>query len=169
MNGGLMAQKHEKNDNSTMDSPFNGLIDETVKLFRRLNVVADEVHHQGEMSGGLRSILRGLKKHGPQSVPQMARSRMVSRQHVQGIINRLAEQRLVEPAHNPAHKRSPLMQLTARGMKAVEAMDAHEIKLMSHADMGVSDRRLREAAQALRTVREFFESEHWQEILNRNI
>ncbi len=166
-----MAGKHKNIDNNSadapFDTPFDGLIDETVKLYRRLNLVADEVHHQGEMSGGLRGILRELKKHGPQSVPQMARSRVVSRQHVQMIVNRLIEDGFVELIANPAHKRSPLVSLTPRGMKAVEAMNAHESKLMSGADLGVTDKRMREAAEALRTVREFFESDLWQRLLKQ--
>ena len=162
-----MAGKYKNIDKDSADTPFNALIDETVKLFRRLSVVADEVHHQGEMSGGLRGILRELKKKGPQSVPQMARNRVVSRQHVQKIINRLVEEGFVELTANPAHKRSLLASLTPRGMKAVEAMDAHESKLMSRAGLGVSDKHLREAAETLRTVREFFESDLWQRLLKQ--
>ncbi|MBL8192014.1 MAG: MarR family transcriptional regulator, partial [Acidobacteria bacterium] len=73
------------------ESAFNQLINETVQLFHRLKIVADEVHQQGEMSGGLRSILRQLNKLGQQTVPQMARDRSVSRQNVQMLVNQLAE------------------------------------------------------------------------------
>jgi DNA-binding MarR family transcriptional regulator len=162
-----MAGKHKNIDNNAADSAFNGLIDETVKLYRRLNIVAEEVHHQGEMSGGLRSVLRGLKKHGPQTVPHMARTRTVSRQHIQAIVNRLIEEGFVELIANPAHKRSPFVNLTKQGARAVEAMNAHEARLMSQADLGVGEKRLREAAAALRNVREFFESDLWQELLKR--
>src|SRR5262245_13349428 len=110
------ATKVEKN---SAESAFNRLIDETVKLYRRLNIAADEVHHQGKMSGGLRSILRGLKKEGPQTVPHMARVRAVSRQHVQMLVNHLIKDGLVELIANPASKRSPLVSLTPQGKKVV--------------------------------------------------
>jgi DNA-binding MarR family transcriptional regulator len=141
------------------------LINETVLLFHRLRVVADQVHHHGEMSGPLRGILRGLNKSGEQTVPQMARARSVSRQHIQALVNRLVEEGLVELVPNPAHKRSPLARLTALGKKTVEAMNRHEAKLLSKADLGVADKDLREAAETLRAVRAYFESERWKRLL----
>ena len=93
------------------ESAFNQLINETVQFFHRLKIVADEVHHQGEMSGGLRGILRRLNKLGEQTVPQMARERSVSRQNVQMLVNQLAEDGYVEFVENPAHKRSPFVRL----------------------------------------------------------
>jgi len=160
-----MAGKKKKIENDLTESAFNTLIDETVKLYRRLNVVADEVHHQGEMSGGLRSILRSLKKEGPQTVPHMARIRAVSRQHIQILVNQLVEQGFVELTANPESKRSPLVSLTTRGKNAVEEMNQQESRLLSKSDVGISEDRMRETAESLRTVREFFESDVWQQKL----
>lgn len=147
------------------DSAFNLLINETSLLFHRLKIVADEVHQQGEMSGGLRSILRNLDKHGEQTVPQMARDRSVSRQHVQTLINQLAEAGYVEFIENPAHKRSAFVRLTPQGKKTVDAMDRREHKLLSKSGVGVPDKKMHEAAETLRAVRAFFESSEWQRLL----
>src|SRR5215470_1417143 len=160
-----MAGKEPKIEQDLAESAFNALIDETVKLYRRLNIVADEVHHQGEMSGGLRGILRGLKKEGPQTVPHMARIRAVSRQHIQILVNQLAEQGFVELTANPESKRSPLVSLTTRGKNAVEEMNQRESRLLSKSDVGISEDRMRETAESLRTVREFFEGDVWQQKL----
>ncbi len=148
-----------------VESAFNLLINETSLLFHRLKIVADQVHHQGEMSGALRGLLHSLYKSGEQTVPQMARDRSVSRQHVQMLINQLAEERYVEFVENPAHKRSAFVRLTARGKKAVETMNRHEEKLLSKSGVGVTDAKMREAAETLREVRSFFEGERWKRLL----
>jgi len=147
------------------ESAFNVLINETALLFHRLKIVAEEVHHQGEMSGALRSLLRSLDTHGAQTVPQMARDRSVSRQHIQTLINQLAEAGYVEFVENPAHKRSPFVHLTPRGKKTVGAMGRREQKLLSKSGVGVSDKKMREAAETLRDVRAFFEGSEWQRLL----
>lgn len=149
------------------DSAFNQLINETVQLFHRLKIVADEVHQQGVMSGGLRSILRQLNKVGEQTVPQMARERSVSRQNVQMLVNQLADNGYVEFVENPAHKRSPFLRLTASGKKAVEVMNRREDKLFSKTGVGVSDDRMREAAEILHQLRSFFESDKWKRLLKK--
>ena len=147
------------------ESAFNVLVNETSLLFHRLKIVADEVHQQGEMSGALRGILRLLNKHGEQTVPQMARDRAVSRQHIQGLINQLAEAGYVEFIENPAHKRSAFVRLTPLGKKTVDAMDRREHKLLSKSGVGVPDKKMLEAAETLRTVRAFFENKEWQRLL----
>jgi DNA-binding MarR family transcriptional regulator len=149
------------------ETAFNQLINETVQLFHRLKIVADEVHQQGVMSGGLRGVLRQLNKHGEQTVPQMARDRSVSRQNVQMVVNQLAESGFVEFVENPAHKRSPFVRLTATGKKTVEAMSRREEKLFSKTGVGVSDAQMREAAETLSQVRSFFESDKWKRLLKK--
>jgi len=163
--GGKKRASRAKGDASPSESPFDSMINETVSLFHRLRVVADQIHHRGEMTGALRSILRSLDKLGEQTVPQMARSRAVSRQHVQALVNQLVGERLVEFVANPAHKRSPLARLTPRGKKTVAAMNRNEARLLSKADLEVKDKDLRQAAETLRTVRAYFESESWRRLL----
>lgn len=166
----MMAGKQieQKIENEANDSALNELIDETVRLYRRLNLVAEEVHHQGEMSGGFRGILRSLNKEGAQTVPQLARARAVTRQHVQIIINRLVKEGHVEFVANPAHKRSPIVRLTPRGKKTIEAMDRREARLLSQSDLGVTDKQMREAARTLRAARRFFESDQWLRLLQKS-
>ncbi|HMV51563.1 MAG TPA: MarR family transcriptional regulator [Blastocatellia bacterium] len=160
----IASSRKAKATDST-ESAFNVLVNETSLLFHRLKIVADEVHQQGEMSGALRSILRLLNKHGEQTVPQMARDRAVSRQHVQGLINQLAEAGYVEFIENPAHKRSAFVRLTPLGKKTVATMDRHEDKLLAKSGVGVPDRKMLEAAETLRAVRAFFENKEWQRLL----
>ena len=64
------------------------------------------------------------------SVPQMARARLVSRQHIQSHVNGLQREGLVELAENPAHKRSHLARLTPEGKEAVHSVKQREAELL---------------------------------------
>jgi DNA-binding MarR family transcriptional regulator len=63
-----------------------------------------------------------LVKEGAQTVPEMARSRPVSRQHCQTICNTLEAQGLVEFVDNPKHKRSKLVRATKKGRDRFQSM-----------------------------------------------
>jgi DNA-binding MarR family transcriptional regulator len=72
--------------------------------------------------GGVWGVLRSLRLEGPQTVPALARSRPVSRQHVQTLADAMAADGLVALKPNPAHKRSQLVTLTAKGEQVYEAL-----------------------------------------------
>lgn len=142
------------------------LIDETIRLYFRLRHVADQIHQKGALSGGRRGLLRSLDAEGPQTVPDMARARAVTRQNAQVFVNSLLEEGLVEKIPNPAHKRSHLIQLTDRGRKALDEMNRREFRLMEELDLDLSGAELKQAAAALRTLRESFESARWEELVS---
>jgi DNA-binding MarR family transcriptional regulator len=73
-------------------------------------------------AGGEWGVLRSLVKEGPQTVPEMARSRPISRQHCQTIANTLEAQGLVEFVDNPKHKKSKLLRVTKRGRVRFQSM-----------------------------------------------
>jgi DNA-binding MarR family transcriptional regulator len=73
-------------------------------------------------AGGEWGILRLLVRDGPQTVPEMARSRPVSRQHCQTIANALEAQGLVEFIDNPRHKKSKLVRATRKGRDRYQSM-----------------------------------------------
>lgn len=146
---------------------FNQLINENALLFYRLKMVAEEVHHQGEMSGAKRALLRLLEESGAQTVPNISRARNVTRQHMQALVNELAGEGLVEFADNPAHKRSPLVQVTAAGRRFVTSMNRREAKIHQAMALPVSESELRAAARVLKKVRASFENEAWRKLLKQ--
>jgi DNA-binding MarR family transcriptional regulator len=73
-------------------------------------------------AGGEWGILRMLVNDGPQTVPEMARSRPVSRQHCQTIANALESQGLVEFVDNPKHRKSKLVRATRKGRDRFQSM-----------------------------------------------
>lgn len=142
--------------NTSPDRPesLQALVKETFDLCRRLRAVGEQLHGEGAPSAGRRELLRGLERHGAQTVPQMARARSVTRQHVQALVNLLAEAGYVEFVDNPAHKRSLLVRLTRRGREFVAAMDRREARVLRQLKVGATSRELREAAAVLQAVRE---------------
>lgn len=148
-------------------SGLGALFDEAVALFHRLKAVAEEVYRKEELSAARRGVLRDLHRNGPQTVPQMARSRPVSRQHIQTLVDSLREQGYVESTPNPAHKRSHLLQLTSAGEDLVRLMARREARLLADLPIPVSPRELTLSRDVLRKVREFFEGSEWQEIVEK--
>ena len=144
---------------------LESLIYEATALFHRAHAVAEQIHGQGRFTAGKRGVLRGLDLSGPQTVPQMARIRPVSRQYIQMLVNGLADEGHVEFNPNPAHKRSRLVRLTPQGKAFLEAMYRREAKLLAGIEIDIAEEDLHAAGAILRTVREVFESDQWKQKL----
>ena len=102
--------------------------------------------------GGVWGLLRSLRLGGPQTVPALARSRPVSRQHIQTLADAMAADGLVAFRPNPAHKRSQLVAITGKGEQVYEAL-ARKLGGISDdlaADMDV--RRIVAAVEALKQL-----------------
>lgn len=91
-------------------------------LLTEVNALAIRLNQAGRGQGSANGlpaaaygVLQLLQRHGPHTVPQLARRRSTSRQNIQIVINRLESQGCVELANNPAHRRSALVNLTSGG------------------------------------------------------
>ena len=118
-----MADPDEAREKITQ---ITAVIDATRVLFHRLSAVADEVHRVAGLTAGPRGVLQDLYQNGPRTVPDMARARPVSRQHIQVLVNTLLERGEVELLPNPAHARSKLVALTDVGMASFDAIRHRE-------------------------------------------
>jgi len=88
------------------------------RVFFRMRAAGTRIGAVTPWGGGLLGMLHGLKTGGPQTVPQIARARPVSRQRIQKLADEMAAEGLVAFADNPAHKRSKLVRLTPKGERA---------------------------------------------------
>lgn len=129
------------------------IVDEVRLLWNALVRRGERLHRHEDLTMGMRAILEFLLRNGPTAVPNIARSRGVSRQHVQSLVNPLLERRLVRAEDNPAHRRSPLMALTARGEHTIERMRRREAAVFEDVGPAVSTGELRRAAKTLRALR----------------
>src|SRR5436305_9237622 len=100
-----------------------------------------------------RAALQVLQRHGPQTVPQIARARFSSRQNIQILINRLQKEGLVETVGNPEHKRSVLVRLTQRGLVAIAAVAKEEAEFNTKLLPSFSQTELSSAAEVLNRLR----------------
>lgn len=104
--------------------------------------------------GGLWGLLRSLSVEGPQTVPQLARSRPVARQHIQKLADEMAADGLVEFVDNPAHRRSKLVRLTSKGAAVHDELTGRIRALSEDLARGLNAGELRIAARVLRTLRD---------------
>lgn len=142
---------------------IRSLVFETVDLFHRLVFVHEQMHG---MPPGKRGILMSLGQFGPQTVPQLTSTRPVSRQYIQKVVNQLHDDGLVEFVHNPAHKRSSLVRVTKVGFEVLKAIQELETNLFSQIALSVNTEDVDNAAKVLKSLRHFFESNVWVEIVN---
>ena len=127
----------------------DALFNETRLLFHALKHWAEILHEGLAISVAMRGVLELILLQGPASVPDMARARGVSRQHIQQQVDALLEKDFVRREDNPAHKRSPLIALTDKGRAVIQSMRAEELDALSRLQVGVSDSSIQEATHVL--------------------
>ncbi len=98
------------------------LIVEIVATFFLLRAEGMRIGVVSSSGEGYWSVLRLLKVHGPQTVPQLARYRYVPRQSVQKLANEMLKDGVIELINNPAHKRSKFLRLTLQGEAVFKEM-----------------------------------------------
>lgn len=74
----------------------------------------------------MRALLERLLEAGPETVPQAGRALLLPRQFVQRTADAAEAEALLASRPNPAHRRSPLLELTPRGRLAIERIKARE-------------------------------------------
>lgn len=82
--------------------------------FHLLKNLAEEMHKDLNVNASMRAVLEAIAEQD-QSVPEIARKKNVSRQHIQVNVDVLLEMGLVQLQGNPAHKRSPIITLSKKG------------------------------------------------------
>lgn len=145
---------------------LESLIDQCRRLSRELRAAADEVHADLELTAGTRVLLRHLSEQGPATVPQIARARNVSRQHVQMVVNRFQALGLVALEENPKHRRSRIVRLTDAGAARVAGMDAREERIWRLLSLNVKRKDLDAAAVVLNRLRRLLDSEEWRQAVS---
>lgn len=133
---------------------LDDLLDQ-VRLLWHVMVQAAARLHEGEaITLGMRGVLEFLSRNGPTAVPDIARSRQVTRQHIQVLVNDLLALRLVALDENPAHRRSALVRLTPEGQKGIDRMKRRERQFFDGLDLKPRPDDLRRAIKTLTAVRE---------------
>ena len=137
--------------------PIEELLNQVRLLWHVMVQTAERLHEGESVTLGMRAVLEFLSRNGPTSVPNVARSRQVTRQHIQVLVNRLLEIRLVSLDENPAHQRSALVRLTPQGQKLIDRIMRRERLVLDRLNLKTKPDELRRAAMTLNSVREALE------------
>jgi len=122
-------------------------------LYFRLQAQGQETGTVTAQRGGVWGLLNSVVTQGPQTVPQLARARPVSRQHIQKLANDLLAEGLIRFVPNPAHKRSQLIEATPKGLDAYARMNASLGELADTLGAGFSKEELYMAARVIERMR----------------
>src|SRR5579885_1403066 len=135
------------------------LYDENELLYHQSSSIIENVYGHGTISMGRRGVLLALYRHGPQTVPQIASEKSVSRQYIQKLVNRLVEEGYVEFIDNAAHKRSHLVQLTEEGRTYMTRMRRREAEIVREMTIPFPAEQLQATVETLRAIREWQKEE----------
>ncbi len=117
--------------------------------FNQMKFLAEQLHQDLGVKPSMRAVMEALSAQSPQTVPDIAKSKRVSRQHIQTIMNSLLTAGLVDYFDNPAHKRSPLFDLTPKGSTVFAEIKKREKEPLQRLAAAIPAQSLRHAQQAL--------------------
>jgi len=110
--------------------------------FNLLRARADEMHQDLGVNASMRAVMESLSGALEKTVPDIARSRGVSRQHIQLIVNGLTKAKLVKTRMNPDDKRTFLVSLTTKGEAVFSEIQKREIAVLKSLSEGFSTEQL---------------------------
>ena len=139
------------------------------RLFHQLGARVGALHAGADVSAGMRAILETLTERGPMTVPDMARLRPVTRQHIQSLVNPLLDLGYVEAGDNPAHRRSKLIAITPEGERVFQAMRARENDVFRQVDLGLDAAELRAANEVLLELVDVLDGDSWQSVVEPTV
>ncbi len=166
-----MSTKHshlgQLDDKAERHAAVDELTLTTALLYFRMRKAAEDMLGEGKQSAGRRSILKSLASGGPQTVPQMARARAVSRQHIQKLVHGLRADGLVDLLDNPAHRRSRLVSISDAGRRECDANARREVAIFAELSEGLSLEEIRSATKVLLHLKTVMESDRWSQLAAR--
>ena len=144
---------------------FHILAEAAAGLTESLAVAARAVHGREELSDPRRGILMAISRHGPMTIPALARGRGVSRQNVRIIVLALVAEGFMRFGDNPGHKRSALLSLTSSGDALARAMSEKETAIYRKVAPDITAERMLDAAGTLRQVERILNGEKMKRLV----
>lgn len=147
----------QKSDLTSAGEALCDVILETSNTFFRIREVGNRFGAAVPWGGGTLGLLQTLRMQGPHTVPEIARTRPVARQHIQKLANDLAAQGLIEFVDNPERQRSKLLRLTRKGEELFDQVYSRLLSFAEEAAKDLDATALRATADGLKKVRERLE------------
>lgn len=118
-------------------------------VFNRLKGLGDELHRDLEVTTAMRAVMETLAGQGAMTVPQIAKLKGVTRQHIQLLADALVGAGLATVKDNPAHRRSSLIALTDKGKRLFARMGAREAPIIEEIAAAFDAQELERATHVL--------------------
>ncbi len=122
-----------------------------------LEALEDALRHDVGVTAAMRAVLEALHERGAQTVPQIARSKRVTRQHIQALADKLLANGLISSEHNPKDRRSPLLQMTEHGGAIFEQMRQREVGVLMEMGRALGDCDVEIALTTLDTLQTYLD------------
>src|SRR5689334_5728011 len=133
-------------------STLSELVVEVAALAHQLRKTDFRLQQKEGLLAPGRAVLQVLAEEGPRTVPWIAAKQNASRQNVQIIANRFADQGFVEFKTNPAHKKSDLVQITEKGRQALATSQHREGTILERL-AEIDETQVHSALELLRRMR----------------
>ena len=117
--------------------------------FQTLKALGDALHEEVGVTTAMRAVMEHLFEIEPETVPQIAHTKTVSRQHIQQLVDALVAAELAELLENPVRKRSPRVSLTPKGKKVFKAMRRREQVVFHDLARAIGDRDVKASQETL--------------------
>lgn len=135
------------------------LIREIRTCFNQMKALSEQLNAGLGITPSMRAVLEGLDAREGRTVPDLAKQRGVSRQHIQTVMNALLEQDLVRVVENPDHKRSVLYLLTPKGADTFEAVRRREAEPMTELAAALPDKEVDRARRLIAKMNDQLKSQ----------
>jgi DNA-binding MarR family transcriptional regulator len=99
------------------------------------------------VTASVRAVMSALAAEDGRTVPELARERAVSRQHIQSVINEMLTDGLVEATRNPSHRRSARFVLTEEGRRRLRVIGERETQFLTRLAPAISHMELAAATR----------------------
>ncbi len=109
---------------SNPDSAINDVISAAYRLHAEIVGAGDAVAGRFGLSAARWQVLGTIARGGAASVPDLARMIGNARQSVQRLVAEMLEDGLLTTVENPRHRRSRLVEMSARGRQSYDAVMA---------------------------------------------
>ena len=127
------------------------LVLETRLLFHALSSIS-EVINQGMVTAAQRGVLESLLSED-KTIPQIAREKGVSRQHILKQVTPLEEGEYITQRENPEHKRSFYLSLSPKGRKLMKNIISRENKILEELLNEFKEKELENSREVLKLLR----------------
>ena len=125
---------------------------EVAQCFFRIRALGQKTGFITSWGGGAFGFMRSLALLGPLTVPEIAQMRPTSRQRMQRLADELAAEGLVRFIDNPKHRRSKLVQLTAKGDAHYHELNAKLLVIASTMGVALSEADIRKTTEIVRQL-----------------